>query len=506
MKRRILCLMASLLLCGAVSAQNWGTPDPYAKSSNTPIVAQVVINGETQTAGTLGAFVGDQLRGISTAHTDGNYWIQVFYDAGTTENISFKYYVDSQEYDYSGVTVSTCEEGYGTPTNPFVLACQSTTLASGWSWWSSYVEITDGAAALTTLENSLGAAGIRIQSRNNGFVDGYFYNGETRWFGTLASINNEQMYQVHTSGDCNSIMTGAYASTENHAITINNNWNWIGYPCHESMSLNNAFSSDFIPEPNDQIKSKSNGFAYYIVSGTTSYWWGTLNSFEPGQGYMYLSNSNNTKTLTFQSARGESLILNNSFEDNIFISEEKVFADNMTVTAVVELEGNELRDDNYELAAFVGDECRGSVKLMYVEPLNRYIAFLLIAGDKEESLRFALADRNGISWSSDNLMYSTNAVIGNPSEPAILHFGPLGLDDNIDNLVNVYPNPSKDIFNIEGNGIRKVEIINTYGQVVYSKEVKEENLQINMGGYASGAYLLRVVTISGVSIKQLIKK
>ena len=178
----------------------------------------------------------------------------------------------------------------------------------------------------------------------------------------------------------------------------------------------------------------------------------------------------------------------------------------MTITAVIELDNNELRSDNYEIAAFVGNECRGTVKLMYVEPLDRYIAFLLVFGDNEEDLRFVLTDGMDAGWSEDHLMYSDNGVIGSLTAPAILHFSSLGLNEDGQSIVNVYPNPSKDIFNIEGNGIRKVEIINSYGQVVYSKEVEDDNLQINLGNRAIGTYLLRVITDDGIMTKQLIKE
>ena len=81
----------------------------------------------------------------------------------------------------------------------------------------------------------------------------------------------------------------------------------------------------------------------------------------------------------------------------------------------------------------------------------------------------------------------------------------LGVGDNMQ-LLYIYPNPSKDVFNIEGVGIRKVEVMNAFGQVILSEEVKNDNLQINLSGKAAGAYLLRVVTDKGVTTKKLIKE
>ena len=511
MKKNVLFMVAALLLCGAVSAQNWGTPDAHAKSSNTPIVARVTVDGNAVTPTAdyrLGAFVGEELRGLAAPH-DNNFWIQVFYNEGTSEDISFKLYDGTDEFTTCNVTKATQEAGWGTPNEPVVLdfvttITQSTTMNDGWSWWSASFEL--GSDGLSLLENSLGTSGVRIQSKGDGYTDRFDYNGNSYWYGSLQSktIYNEQMYKVRNNGTCTSIISGIPAIPSSHPITINSGTNWIGFPFNQNVSVSVALSG-FTPEANDQIKSKNNGFTTYVVYGSTAMWYGSLNTLQPGQGYIYKSNSNETKTLVFQTSREELVHSNITAEGNTFLPNEKDYNDNMTLTAVVELDGIELRDESYEVAAFVGDECRGSIKLNYVEPLDRYIAFLLIAGDADESMRFVLTNGRETSWSSDYLMYSTDAIVGTPTEPTVLHFDPLCLNDESVNLVNVYPNPSNGIINVDGIGINKVEIINTFGQVIFAKETKEDNLQIDLSGYAFGCYLLRVITDNGITTKQLIK-
>ena len=376
-------------------------------------------------------------------------------------------------------------------------------LSSGWNWYSTYIE-QSGINGLTMLENSLGGNGIRIQSKSNGYVDQFEYNGTSYWYGTLNAISNEQMYMVRTNTACDATMSGQMNPFASHPITINNGWNWIGFPSNESTSVSTAMSG-FTPEANDQIKSKNNGYSTYIVYGNNALWYGTLNTLEPGHGYMYKSNSGESKTLVYQNGRGETLSENVTAAGNTFVPEESNYAYNMTITAVVELNGDELRSEDYELAAFVGDECRGSVKLMYVEPLDRYMAFLLVSGETEESLRFVLTDGRNASWSEDHLIYVNDETVGTPVDPALLHFGMMGAHENNLNQVRVYPNPSKDVFNIEGDGIRKVEVINAYGQVVFAKEAKGNFLQIDMSNCAVGIYMLRVVTDNGIMTQQIIK-
>ena len=374
-------------------------------------------------------------------------------------------------------------------------------LVAGWSWWSTYIE-QDGIDGLGMLENSIGSAGVRIQGRN-GNVDQFDYQGTSYWYGTLTTIANEQMYKIRTNAACNAVIVGDGALLSSHPITIANGWNWIGFPSGQSVNVDVAMSG-FTPEANDVIKGR-NGTTTFVTYGNSSMWYGTLNALEPGQGYMYKSNSGSNKTLTFQNCRGEEIAAATSYEGTFFTPNKANFADNMLLTAVLEMDGKELRSEDYEVAAFVGNECRGSVRLMYVEPFDRYVAFLLVFGDVEEEINFALTDGNGTVLSSDHVTYSVDGTIGTLTEPETLHFGSLGLDDSETEVVNIFPNPSDGVFNIEGNGIRKIEVVDIYGQVVFSKENENTTIKIDLSGKTAGLYLLRVVTDNGIMTKQLIK-
>ena len=515
--------MVSLLLCGVVSAQTHFTaPNAYLRSSNTPIVAAVTVdNAAPATGAELAVYVGNELRGLATSEefVDGNFWVQVYYNTGSSETLTFKLWnpagegteLDTYTLTYDGLTeLTTCEEGYGTPGAPVQLAftatqTQTTNLAAGWTWWSSYVEIVDGSAALTNLENSLGNAGNQILSAD-GFVNRNEFMGYVFWDGSFDGICNEQMYKIQTNASCNASISGQLASLAEHPITlVGNSWNWIGFPSTQSMSIADAFQG-ITPEPGDQIKG-TDGFATYETYMSFGYWDGTLNTLDPGKGYMYKSNSSDDKTFIYNTtSRGENEIAPVVNNDYTFEPLQGSYANNMTVTAIVELDGEELRSNAYEVAVFVGNECRGSVKLMYVEHLDRFEAFLLISGDKEESMRFVLTDGIEASWSDDYLTYTTDGIVGSPSKPVTLHFGPLGVSDNINPMVNVYPNPSKDVFCIEGKDMQKIEVINSYGQIILSQEIENDFLRINLNGKANGIYMLRVITKNGNSINKLIKE
>ena len=368
-------------------------------------------------------------------------------------------------------------------------------MTNGWNWWSTYIEM-EGVDGLDMLKNSLGASCVRIQARY-----GYLDNLGSSWYGSLTSIENEQMYKIRTNAPCTAVIVGNAALPQNHPIIINEGWNWIGFPCSETTSIGTALQS-FGPEVNDLIKSRE-GYASYLGN---NYWYGSINAFEPGKGYMYKSNSSSSKTLQFTAGRGEeNIAMNDHTGSRLFEPVVESFASNMTVTAVVDVDGEELRSEEYEVSAFVGNECRGSVKLMYIEPLDRYIAFLLVFGEDGEEITFTLTDGRGVCISEDVMVYSNDGMVGTLTEPANLHFGLDGLWDNEQMQIHVYPNPSKNIFNIEGVNLRRIEVVDGFGQVILSSEIEGDHIQINLGDRAIGTYLLRVITDSGIVSKKLIK-
>ncbi len=298
MKRRILCLMASLLLCGAVSAQNWGdNPDSHAQPSNTPIVATVQINGNTVATPTsdyrLGAFIDGNLWGIAAPHTDNKFWIQVFYET-TGEEISFKLYDGQNEYTTCTVVepttmtaVTTSEAGAVVTLNFTNGQTVETQLAEGWNWWSPSFEM-DGEAMLVALQNALGGNGVRITSQSDGSL---VYEDE-EWSGRLQSIVPEKMYRIQNISPCTLSLTAAPAIPSNHPITIYKGYTWMGFPATQSMNLSEVFSS-FTPEEGDRIVSFEDGSALY----EDEEWSGRLTRLEPGKGYIYISVADESKTL-----------------------------------------------------------------------------------------------------------------------------------------------------------------------------------------------------------------
>ena len=87
-------------------------------------------------------------------------------------------------------------------------------------------------------------------------------------------------------------LTGTPINPAEHPITIRNGFNWIGFPLNENKTLTNAFSGFAV---NGDMVISQFGSATY--NGST--WRGSLNTLEPGKGYMYKSNVQGDRVFTF---------------------------------------------------------------------------------------------------------------------------------------------------------------------------------------------------------------
>ena len=164
---------------------------------------------------------------------------------------------------------------------------QTYSLAAGWNWWSTYLNI-DLNQLKNALEAALEGTTAMIKAQDGKFLT--YVNGT--WRGTLSAINVTKMYKIQTSAACEITLSGTPVNPSEYPVTINSGNNWIGFPVTESVSLSTAFGT--FPMQGDMVKYKV-GYATYV--GNT--WRGSLQNLVPGQGYIYQSASESNRTFTF---------------------------------------------------------------------------------------------------------------------------------------------------------------------------------------------------------------
>ena len=378
---------------------------------------------------------------------------------------------------------------------------QVSDLLQGWNWWSAYINM-DGYNSLAMLEEALGTNAMQIKSQSDfaQYLDIPGYGGY--WYGTLDTIlSNKKTYLIQNSTSCQIELTGMPVSPADHPITILPGWNWIGFPSSTAISFAEAFAG-FTPTDGDQVKSQSGFSQYMFVPGYGGVWYGGLETenLTPGMGLMYKSMNTGNATLVYPTV-GRS-VENVSYVEKHWTNDVHAYPSNMTLMAVVELDDVELASDNYELAAFADGECRGSAKLTYVEPLNRYFAFLTIAGEEAADLTFGLYNHTTGEEnfeSSDVIVYTTDASVGSFNTPMVVRFrGTTGLND-LESSLHVYPNPVArgQQFSITlpvGSEVR-VETVNALGAIVSSVTSTKAPASF-FAPNTSGVYTLRI-TVDG---------
>ena len=73
----------------------------------------------------------------------------------------------------------------------------------------------------------------------------------------------------------------------------------------------------------------------------------------------------------------------------------------------------------------------------------------------------------------------------------------------IDVVDNLYPNPTHGMVTIQAQAMNHITVVNTLGQVVYDADVDADMIQLNLGQYKAGLYMIRVNTENGVSVKRV---
>ena len=374
---------------------------------------------------------------------------------------------------------------------------QRRTLGAGWNWFSSYINIS-GEEGLQALETALGTSGLQIKGQL-GFVD---YSSGWGWNGTLVSASVEEMYMIQTSKEVELVLTGELANPAT-PITLQKNWTYIGYPVSEPMNLENALAN-ITPNDGDIIKTHNGGVAQYNAEWNTWYTQ-SLQSMTPGMGYMYRNTSGTTKTLVYPTPNAQTraeVRANVTTEDNHWAPNASAFANNMNIIAV--LESNDMMGE-FEVAAFVNGEVRGSARPTYVEPIDAYVLFMTIYGEEGEEMTFKYYDIYSDEEHSINntVTYSDDAVIGSIREPYMFFANTLGMDENAASTLSIYPNPTTTNTAISfETTFDMVEVFNSLG----AKVAEYRNVDRIEGMEAAGVYVIRVTNDSAVQNCRLIVK
>lgn len=415
--------------------------DPTQYENHMSVIGQVYINGilMENRESRVAAFIGDECRGIASPEQvrNGAFVTMTVYGTGTATSdlnkpVTFRIWDASTGMAYADVNItlpdqeaqpclSFCpDELIGDFNSPVVWTKgdkveQLLHLNKKWNWIALGVEPDDqrpvSVFPLLTSWKTL------IKNKRNAVV----YSNGAEWRGSLM-VEPATMYKMSLEWLDNAqdisqgvTVTGRQLVLAETPITLNHEWNWIGYTPLNTMTVGEALAGAN-PQRGDRIKSQT---AIAIYNGTT--WDGSLKSLEPGHGYMYYSTYNATKTFVYPTSddvthRAPALL--RSAPPVVFKNFTPVggsdYPDNMTM--VIQLMDGDAIVDTCEVAAFIEDECRGAARA------DDGLYYLIIAGEgggQPVDIRTCI---DGEIISIDNsYVYASDQNIGTPWEPVVIN-------------------------------------------------------------------------------------
>ena len=69
---------------------------------------------------------------------------------------------------------------------------------------------------------------------------------------------------------------------------------------------------------------------------------------------------------------------------------------------------------------------------------------------------------------------------------------------------NVYPNPTKGEFTLEGEGLSHVRIVNAYGQTVYNADLEDDQARIDLSQMGKGIYMMHIEANGGHAFRKIV--
>ncbi|MBQ7572424.1 MAG: hypothetical protein IJT19_09340, partial [Bacteroidaceae bacterium] len=262
------------------------------------------------------------------------------------------------------------------------------------------------------------------------------YNG-AEWNGTLVPTVNA-MYKLKVSRLPNTqdaapnaqlSVSGRQPATAEMPVTLKQGWNWIAYTPLTTMTVDEALAAAN-PQQGDIVKSQT------VVAIYGAYGWeGSLKALEGGHGYLYYSTDGEEKSFVYPTASAKSPMkaLRRTAGDGLRIFnpvELGRYPNNMTM--VIQLKNGGAVVDTCEVAAFIGDECRGATRAS-----ENGLYYLVISGEgASQPITLRTCWDDAIIDIDNTQLFVSDDNIGTSWEPYVIYLDNLsdviysiGIDD-----------------------------------------------------------------------------
>ncbi len=504
-------LAVSLKVTG--TKPNWTfNPNDFETSMN--VVGSLKVDGQLSedTEDILAAFIDDQCVGIASPVYVKNLntylvMLNIYGNDNTNgKQVEFKVWDASTGKTYpivsaSETIVSSNDAIYGGLFNPVIfdaanLVEQNIALGQGWNWVSFNVEHVD-----MSLQNIFSKAKSQTELVKN--KTSMAVPSATGWAGVIDSVHIGEMYKVKNSSSAQLSYVGKAVNPSEFGIDLVTGWNWIGFTPQSTMPVAIALA-DVNPSSGDVIKSKS---TFSIYSGTE--WIGNLQYLTPGTGYMYQATTGKKFHYPTNYISRVPMRITGNYNFN-YTPNNNSYYGNMNIIAQVKYEDGSIASD-VELAAFVGNECRGT-------EITRQdnLVFLTLAGEdgRNDIISFKVFENQSnreVIAQNTTVKYVNDALIGSLDNPFVINISKAttALTDAAIAGISVTPTLVNDKLFVKSDNaeLKRIIIADINGKVVYKDEQPQLYNEIMVNTLLSGVYFVEIITTDNArKVERIVKK
>ncbi len=349
-------------------------------------------------------------------------------------------------------------------------------MAEGWTWISHNFE-----SAIAPADLSADEGISRILSQTQEVIR----DPQMGMVGTLTELSASESYKVETTAATARQRLSDIAWNPATPIALKSGWNWLGYPVGQTMSVDEAFA-DADAETLDVVVGQS-GFAQFDGEK----WVGTLETMSPGMGYMYQSQSAknvvyNTSIVSTASAKYASGINGNS---PLVLDIHKYGVIMPVVATINNTDGSQLDNEDYQVAAFCGTECRGIGRVV------NGLVMMNVYGNVNDNISFQVTDADGeISFDNNASLKFSETVVGDIFNPYAITINNMSGIDDVKYDGNIKVTVEADMLRIKGIAAGDVDLVEIY-DLDGQKLIRETNVSesgIRISTLTSGVYVVIV--------------
>lgn len=349
-------------------------------------------------------------------------------------------------------------------------------MEEGWTWVSHNFE-----SAITPTDLSSNESVTRILSQTKEVIR----DPQLGMIGTLTELSASESYKVESSTTTDRQRLSNIAWNPAIPIALNPGWNWLGYPVGQTMSVDEAFATTNA-ETLDVVVGQ-NGFAQFDGEK----WVGTLETMSPGMGYMYQSQSSknvvyNTSIVSNASAKYAAGI---SKSLPLVLDIHKYGTIMPVVATINNIDGSSLDNEDYQVAAFCGSECRGIGRLV------NGLVLMNVYGNVNDVITFHVTDLDGENTFGNNASLKfSEKVVGDIFDPYAITINNQSGIANVKYDGNIKFFVDGDMLRIKGIAADKINLVEVYdinGQkLIHETHISESGIRIS--NLTNGAYVVIV--------------